>query len=162
MLDKEGNRFCCWMNGYGQFEDGPPDDWSGAWSWIPGWIQDQGKFEMEGNAWKLEVGISHHDEEWRMANDIKDFLLVNHGFLHTLAYGAGSRICTSASTIQQSRATASWMGRRWPCFPHCALAFRFTGVFHRKRLKGRGLEKGSTGLWPVKMAGSSPAEACLK
>lgn len=89
MLDEEGKRFCCWLNGYGLFENPEhlnpenhlmlPD--------VPCWIRNQGRFEIDGNNWKMDVGISHHDEEWRMVGDIKDFLLENHTFLHELAHG---------------------------------------------------------------------------
>ena len=92
MLDKEGNRFCCWLNGHGRFEEGTQAFREDSWvtEWIPGWIKNQGTFQMTGDAWKLEVGISHHDEEWRMTDDIKDFLLENHAFLHELAWGEQS------------------------------------------------------------------------
>jgi len=89
MLDKEGNRFCCWLNGYGQFEEGGLE-LNPYFPGIPGWIQSQGIFEISGDNWKLDVGISHHDEEWRMTADIKEFLLENHTFLHVLAHGTQS------------------------------------------------------------------------
>ena len=90
LLDKEGNRFCCWLNGFGQLQD--PEEFVAEDQWaylpeVPGWIQRQGVFEVAGNQWKLDVGISHHDEEWRMTGDINDFLLENHTFVHKLSQG---------------------------------------------------------------------------
>ncbi len=89
MVDKAGKRFCCWLNGFGQFEEAPPE-LNPIFPGIPSWIQNQGTFEITAEKWKLDVGISHHDEEWRMTDDIKDFLLENHTFLHVLAHGPQS------------------------------------------------------------------------
>ncbi len=101
MLDKEGKRFCCWLNGYGQFEEGGLE-LNPIFPGIPGWIQNPGTFEITGDKWKLDVGISHHDEEWCMTADIKDFLLENHTFLHVLAHGTQSylHIGLSDSAVQ--------------------------------------------------------------
>ena len=101
MLDKEGKRFCCWLNGYGQFEE-EAQEWMDLPRKVSGRIQNQGTFEITGDKWKLEVGISHHDEEWCMTDDIKDFLLENHTFLHELAHGEQSylHIGLSPSAVQ--------------------------------------------------------------
>jgi len=95
MLDKDGNRFCCWLNGYGLLQDPKYFAAEDQWAYlpeVPGWIQRQGVFEVTGNQWKLDVGISHHDEEWRMTDDITDFLLENHTFVHKLSHGFQSHL----------------------------------------------------------------------
>ncbi len=106
LLDKDGNGYCCWLNGHGHFEERTQALRETFWDpeWIPGWIKRQGKFQMTGDEWKMDVGISHHGEEWCMNDDLKDFLLENHTFLHELAHGEQSylHIGINDSSVQGS------------------------------------------------------------
>ena len=50
------------------------------------YIKLQGEWKIDQADWRLFVGISHPDEEWRQQDDIEDFLVENFHFLNRLCH----------------------------------------------------------------------------
>ncbi len=91
MMDPNGHPYCCWLWGSGRTEE-EIFDFEGLRARMPSWIRGMGKFECSDANWTLEVGISHHDEEWRQENDVLEFLRDSFPFLHELVQQPESQL----------------------------------------------------------------------
>jgi hypothetical protein len=91
MIVINGKKYCCYLVGNGFLEEENPNERSFSLT-IPGWIQDQGDFKVDGTKWNIAVGISHEDEEWRQDDDIKEFIVACYSFIDEIMSEGGGKL----------------------------------------------------------------------